>query len=199
MESEHKSENRPTLHLIVGPNGAGKSTLFERRIQPATAAPFVNADQIQQRASFAGETIDAYEAARRAQHERLQLMSEQQSFITETVFSHPSKLELIRHAQQHGYRVVLYHVNVETADICVERVRIRVELGGHDVPEEKIRQRYERNQRYIAEAARLCDVALIYDSTKAYKPQRWVLTLRGGAVDASDPDLPPWVRRIYEV
>ncbi|MES1946529.1 hypothetical protein C84B14_04254 [Salinisphaera sp. C84B14] len=90
-------------------------------------------------------------------------------------------------------------MNSSGADICVARVRIRVALGGHDVPEEKIRQRYERNQRYIAEAARLCDVALIYDSSKAFQPQRWVLTLRNGAVDAADPDLPLWVRRIYEV
>ncbi|WP_353251088.1 hypothetical protein [Salinisphaera sp. T31B1] len=78
-------------------------------------------------------------------------------------------------------------------------MRIRVALGGHDVPEEKIRQRYERNQRYIADAARLCDVALIYDSSKTFQPQRWVLTLRDGAVDAVGSDLPSWVQRIYEV
>ncbi|MES1927505.1 AAA family ATPase [Salinisphaera sp. T31B1] len=199
MELEPEAESRPTLHLIVGPNGAGKSTLYEKRVAPATNAPFVNADVIQQQAAAAGEALDAYEAARRAQGLRLQLMAERRSFITETVFSHPSKLELIQHAKASGYRVVLYHVNVETADICVERVRIRVALGGHDVPEEKIRQRYERNQRYIADAARLCDVALIYDSSKAFQPQRWVLTLRDGAVDAVGSDLPPWVQRIYEV
>lgn len=197
MALESEPETRPTLYMIAGPNGAGKSTLYAHRISPITSAPFINADVIQRDAADVGERIDAYEAARRAQHQRSRLMDEGRSFITETVFSHPSKLELIRQAKRQGYRIELYHINVECPEICITRVKARVADGGHDVPDDKIRQRYERNQGYIANAARLSDVAVIYDSSKAYAPPRWVLTMRDGVVDTAEASLPEWAKRLY--
>lgn len=65
------------------------------------------------------------------------------SFIAETVFSHPSKLELVDEARMHEYTVVL-HVVMIPEKLAVQRVRYRVRAGGHDVPEDKIRQRYQR-------------------------------------------------------
>lgn len=62
------------------------------------------------------------------------------------VFSHPSKLELIDEARTHEYTVVL-HVVMIPEELAVQRVRYRVRAGGHDVPEDKIRQRYRRIRR----------------------------------------------------
>ncbi|AGL25837.1 hypothetical protein J113_02615 [Mycobacterium tuberculosis CAS/NITR204] len=79
-------------------------------------------------------TSHAYQAAQVAADTRARLIDLGRPFIAETVFSHPSKLELIRTARTAGYTVVL-HVLVIPEGLAVERVRHRVAAGGHDVPE----------------------------------------------------------------
>lgn len=57
--------------------------------------------------------------------------------------SHPSKVQLVADAAEAGYLVHL-HVIMVPVELTVQRVRERVRRGGHDVPESKIRDRYER-------------------------------------------------------
>lgn len=192
-------ERRPTLHLLAGPNGAGKSTLYELRIRPMTDAPFVNADDIRRAAVHRSEALDAYEAARRAAAAREAYIAERRSFVTETVFSHPSKLALIAHAQQAGFRVVLYHVHAASPNVCVARVRWRAHEGGHDVREDKIRARFDRNQAYIRQAALEADKTLVYDSSKAHAPARWLLTFKHGQLYETSDDLPAWAQMLYDI
>lgn len=189
---------RPTLYLIAGPNGAGKSTLYTYLIAPRVKAPFVNADVIEQRCKRQGKPLeDAYAAARLAAETRNQLMAASQSFVTETVFSHSSKLDLVNRAQDNGYRVELYHVHVSRPEISVNRVKVRVLEGGHDVPEEKILERFARNQALIRRAAGLADVTRVYDNSKRYTSHRWVMTLEHGRAVRAVLDLPDWVRALY--
>jgi predicted ABC-type ATPase len=187
------------MYVLAGPNGAGKSTLYDIRIRPHTNAPFINADDILRERQAAGAALDAYRAAALAAEIRDQHLAAGQSFVTETVFSHPSKLALLRTAKAAGFRIVLFHVNVESADIAVARVRWRVSQGGHDVPEDKIRARYERNPQYIREAAGLADIAQIYDSSKEAVPPRWVLTFHDGQLYSASNDVPQWTHLLYGV
>ncbi len=90
---------RPTLVMLAGPNGSGKSTLYETLIAPKFAVPFINADIIQRDEIKDGDVNAAYEAAQIASERRTSLMADRTSFATETVFSHPSKLDLIPTAQ----------------------------------------------------------------------------------------------------
>ena len=132
---------RPSLVLLAGPNGAGKSTLYQTRVAPSFAGPFINADIIQ-RDELRDPSMEAsYEAARIAKARREEMLTAGASFAAETVFSHPSKLELIDSARARGYLVLVMHVGVDSPDLSVERVRSRMEEGGHDVPEDKIRAR----------------------------------------------------------
>ncbi|WP_123592633.1 AAA family ATPase [Salinisphaera orenii] len=185
------------MYVLAGPNGAGKSTLYEQRIRPITAVPFVNADELRKERQAHGEALDAYEAARGAAEQREDYLDEKRSFVTETVFSHQSKLELIRNAQARGFRVVVFHVNVQSADIAVARVRFRVTQGGHDVPEHKIRERYERNKQHIHGAVALADLAEIFDSSKANAPARHILTFKKGQLDKAVSHIPGWAKGIY--
>lgn len=144
---------QPTLFLLAGPNGAGKSTLYADRIKPITRAPFVNADEIAREWQLQGIDADAYAASREATAQRQSLTDQRRSFVTETVFSHPSKLKLVETALAAGYRVALYHVNVRRPEMSIARVAARVAVGGHRVPQDKIRERYERNPPLIRRAA----------------------------------------------
>ena len=185
------------MYVLVGPNGAGKSTLYEQRLGPMTDVPFVNAHDIRKERQAQGEMLDAYAAARLAAATRDAYLNDQCSFVTETVFSHSSKLDLIRHAKAQGFRVVIFHVNVQSAAISVARVRFRATQGGHDVPEHKIRDRYARNPRYIRAAVALCDLAQVFDNSKANAPPRHIPTFKHAQLDKAVGDMPGWATAIY--
>lgn len=161
-----------TLILVVGPNGAGK-TLFAGRFAAESRLEFVNADLIAAERWPGEEESRSYQAAAVAADRRSELISTGRSFIAETVFSHPSKVDFVRAALDSGYTVGMHAVMVPET-LAVSRVRTRVRSGGHSVPEEKIRDRYRRLWGLVAEAAGMCDEAFFYDNTSARNPFRLV-------------------------
>jgi predicted ABC-type ATPase len=167
------------LDLVVGPNGAGKSTFVELTL--ASLLPrsvFVNADEIARQRWPDDPVGHAYDAARVAAETRAMLIELRRSFIAETVFSHPSKLELIDAAHAADYTVVL-HVLLIPEQLAVQRVRHRVSAGGHDVPEDKIRGRYQRLWPLVAAAIVRSDSATVYDNS-GLKGPRIVAQFSGG-------------------
>lgn len=182
----------PVLHLIAGPNGAGKSTLASRVLLPITHLPFVNADEIAATRWPGTESEHARAASDAAAAERSVLIDRRSSFISETVFSHRSKLDLIREALDAGYLVTL-HVVLLAEDTTVERVRYRVDHGGHTVPETKIRERYRRLWALIAEARELATETFFYDNSTAKSPFRPVAQYTHGLLvgEARWPDWTP--------
>ncbi|BBZ33630.1 zeta toxin family protein [Mycolicibacterium confluentis] len=169
------------LDLVVGPNGAGKSTFIAFTLAPVLPrSVFVNADEIAKQRWPDDPLGHAYDAARVAADTRAKLIEAGASFIAETVFSHPSKLDLIRSAHNAGYTVAL-HVVLIPEDLAVERVKRRVLHGGHDVPEDKIRERHRRLWQLVAEAIPMADSATVYDNSRREGP-RIVAQFTAGAV-----------------
>lgn len=163
----------PVLHLLVGPNGSGKTTFYDHVLAPATHLPFVNADEIA-KLRWPGEELSrGYEAAAAAAQLRDEYLAAGTSFVTETVFSHPSKLELLRAAADAHYQITL-HVMLIPVELAVVRVVLRVETGGHDVPEEKIRARHARLWDHVVEAVAIADAVRFYDNSNAEHPYRLV-------------------------
>lgn len=156
---------RPSLHLLAGPNGAGKSSLVADTIGPITGLPFVNADEIAAELWPNDAILHAKEASQLAEQQRDDYIAEGVSFIAETVFSHPSKLDLIDAAVAAGYTVALHAVMVPE-DLSVQRVAHRVASGGHAVPEDKIRQRYQRLWPLVVEAIGRCHSARGWDNSR---------------------------------
>ncbi|MDT7549979.1 MAG: hypothetical protein QOE84_2373 [Actinomycetota bacterium] len=171
----------PVLHLLAGPNGSGKTTLARRVIVPATNLPFVNADDIAADRWPGAELEHAYDASEAASAERSTQLQDRSSFITETVFSHPSKVELVQRAQEVGYRVYL-HVVVVPEELSVRRVAHRVGQGGHAVPEKKIRGRYRRLWPLVVQARALADMTYLYDNSTAAQPFRLMASYELGRV-----------------
>lgn len=176
--------------MLAGPNGSGKTTLARRLLVPATGLPFVNADDIAAHRWPGAELEHAYDAAAAAAVERSRRLKRRSSFITETVFSHPSKVELVGAAQEAGYLVSL-HVVVIPAELAVRRVEHRVGLGGHDVPKVKIRERYRRLWPLVAQARELADATYVYDNSIAREPFRLVATYELGRL-LGNPTWPAW-------
>ena len=171
----------PVLHLLAGPNGSGKTTLATRVLLPATHLPFVNADVIAAERWPGQEVRHGREASEAAAAERDALMGKRISFIAETVFSHPSKVDLVREAQRVGYRVTL-HVVVVPEAVTVARVAERVGRGGHAVPVAKIRARYRRLWPLVVQARTLADQCFVYDNSTAASALRLIASYEGGVL-----------------
>ncbi len=188
---------RPTLFLIAGPNGAGKTTFYETVLKPRVAAPFINADIIQ-RDELQNPSVEAaYRAAQIAADRREELLKARQSFVTETVFSHPSKLAMLKNARDLGFRIVVFHLHLSSADLAVARVEGRVGEGGHPVPEDKIRVRYDRNQELIRMAVLMADNGVVYDASGLNVAPRLLMKTRAGRVEHVVPDTPDWFQALY--
>lgn len=188
---------RPSLVLLAGPNGAGKSTLYDTRVKPRFAGPFINADVIQ-RDELRDRTMQAsYEAARIAAARRAEMLQAGRSFATETVFSHPSKLEVIDDARARGFLVVVMHVGVDSPDLSVARVAGRAEEGGHAVPEGKIRARYDRGAPLIRQAVLRADRGMVFDNSRLNTPPAQMLVFAKGRLTKAEPLLPEWILAVY--
>lgn len=185
------------MYMLAGPNGAGKSTLYETRIKPTITAPFINADHIQRDELKDPSMVASYKAAEIAESRRREHLAEGKSFVSESTFSHESKLALIQEAKDTGFRVVMYHVNVRSADLSVARVERRTKEGGHNVPEDKIRERYVRNQALIKEAVLLSDRAFVYDNSALNKAPDRAIDFKDGQVIRIADRVPTWARDLY--
>ena len=116
-------------------------------------------------------------------------MAQGRSFIAETVFSHPSKLELIDTAHAAGYGIVL-HVPLVPEDLAVHRVAYRVRADGHDAPEDKIRKRYRRLWKLVITAIARVDTATVYDSSGIRGPR--IVAQFGGGLPVGATAWPQW-------
>jgi predicted ABC-type ATPase len=189
--------SRPTLFLIAGPNGAGKSTFYETVLAPRIAAPFINADIIQRDELRDRSPEASYQAAKIAEQRRREYIAAGQSFVMETVFSHPSKLELLSDARKAGFRMIVFHLALASADLAVARVKARIDEGGHPVPEEKIRGRYDRNGPLIREAAILADRAMVLDASALNERPEVLLELAHGQVVRKVDQVTDWLDGLY--
>lgn len=181
----------PVLYVLAGPNGAGKTTLYERVLSRHIGLEFVNADRVAAALWPGHEMERSYDAARLAAERRQALLEQRRSFIAETVFSHESKLQLMRDAEERGYLVTL-HVVLIPENLAVARVASRVEVGGHGVPEDKVRDRYRRLWGHVRVAMGLADESVVYDNTSAATPLRPIARYQRGVMIGA-PDWPAWV------
>ena len=194
--------DKPVFFLLAGPNGAGKSTLYKAQVLAKTIpadAEFVNADVYEAaELKHITDPVARSEQARLwADARRAQLLLTGQSFVSETVFSHESKLALIENAQAQGFLVMLLVVALDDPAQLLERVARRVNEGGHPVPKQRILERYPRTLANLTKAVRLADAAVLYDSTEsAADTQRAVALCKGAWTQELVSPLPGWAQQV---
>lgn len=113
------------------------------------------------------------------------------SFSFETVMSHKSKLELIRTAKQQGYRTYLYFIATESYKLNIERVQLRVQQGGHNVDNTKVKERFFRSLELMKQAVSLCDRSYIIDNTYSFNLVYEIE--KGSKVLKKSEKIPLWV------
>ena len=91
-------------------------------------------------------------------------------FTFETVLSTDRNLKLLKRAKENGYFIRGIYVLTASSEINIARVKVREASGGHGVPEDKIRSRYEKALELIPQLVQICDILHVYDNSE--KPFR---------------------------
>lgn len=185
----------PQLWLLVGGNGSGKSTFYDRFLARYDI-PLINADNIARSLWPEAPEAHSYDAARLAEKERYRLLDQGLTFCFETVFSHPSKLDFVAQAKARGYRIRIFCFHLDDLTLNLARVACRVEGGGHDVPEGKVRERVPRTLDLVARAVGLADEMHLVDNASADRPYRRVATWEEGTWHLYVDEAPAWVRAL---
>jgi predicted ABC-type ATPase len=186
--------------MIAGPNGSGKSSLYGNTDIEAfdQSIWIINPDLLTARIrqieklSLAEANLQAVirieawlEASIRAH----------QTIGVETVLSTEKYRRHVLAAKQNQFEFRLIYVVLESADLCVQRVRLRVKKGGHDVPEEKIRERWTRSIGQLPWFLDQADQAIIFDNSDA-APRR--IGLKQHGTITIDPTAPAELLKAVE-
>lgn len=184
--------------MVAGPNGSGKTTLIESlRGSPEIKLPslYVNADDLGRH-----ESLDARAAQKLAASKRLHAIARRESFLYETVMSHPSKIAELQAAAAVGYTITVIFVATDSPDINIQRVALRVAAGGHDVPRDRIRARHRRSVALAPSAFSFATHAYIYDNTAwgTEATHQLQAVLVGTRFQAVLPAPATWVHQLIE-
>ena len=158
----------PRLYIISGPNGSGKTTASYGVLpELLDCSEFVNSDEFAKHLSpFAPES--AYVTASRLMLRKVKyLFDRREDFCIETTLATRALLKMARNAQAKGYYVTVLYLWLNKPEIAIERVAKRVRAGGHDIPEETIRRRYQMGLNYLFhEYMQTCDKWILADNSE---------------------------------
>jgi predicted ABC-type ATPase len=128
------------LIIIGGANGSGKTT-FSKQILIETGFEFLNADEIEKELS-----VSKLQAGKEFFIRLDKLIETETSFILESTLSGNYLVKAIEKAKTKGYFIRIVYVFLESPEDCIQRIKLRVKLGGHFIPNEDVIRRYYRSK-----------------------------------------------------
>lgn len=143
---------------------------------------------------FSNILVNSYYASVCADFIRHQLLESKISFTFETVMSSRDKVDFLKKAQNAGYRTYLYFIATQDPIVNISRVKNRVKLGGHNVPESKIISRYYRSLELLHEAVSSSTRAYIFDNSSQEKI--WIAQINNGKdFEFKNDSVPEWISK----
>jgi len=126
---------------------------------------------------------------------RYNLLNTSNSFTFESVMSSIDKVGFLKKAKQKGFRVYLYFIATYDPIINIQRVKNRVKLGGHNVPEDKIISRYYRSIQNLSKAIKYTDRCYIFDNSNAKRSWLCEIT-EAKKVEIKVDEVPEWFMNV---
>lgn len=159
----------PRLYIISGCNGAGKTTAsYSMLPEMLSCSEFVNSDEFAKSLSPFKPENASIQASRYMLQKIRYLLKRQSDFAVETTLATRTLLKTVRMAQAAGYSVTLLYFWLNSPELAIERVKARVENGGHNIPEETIRRRYKVGVDYFFHHyAPICERWILADNSQA--------------------------------
>tara|TARA_Y100001954_G_scaffold239564_1_gene315738 strand:+ start:6319 stop:6867 length:549 start_codon:yes stop_codon:yes gene_type:complete len=173
--------------MICGPNGSGKST-FTTKTSLRDIMPVVDPDLIAKL-----EDLHPIAAGKETSRRVKRFIAEGISFAKESTMTSNFDFKLMQLAKQNGYDVELFYVALESPQDSIHRIKQRVALGGHHVPDEDVIRRYGRSMNNLEKALSVVDRAVIIDNSR--RQDRTVATITNGSITLTDEEVPGWLLR----
>ncbi|HEX4960757.1 MAG TPA: zeta toxin family protein [Thermoanaerobaculia bacterium] len=200
--------NQPRIYVLAGVNGGGKSSVGGATFRDS-GADYYNPDEAARGLMVTQPALTAAEAnaaawrtgrtlLERAIHERL-------DFAFETTLGGNTIPRLLGEAARSGIEIFVWYVGLESPELHIERVAARVRRGGHSIPEEIIRRRYERSRLNLVQLLPSLTALRVYDNSAPADPEaggiptpRLVLHLEGGRILGPEDlsQTPDWAKPI---
>ena len=162
---------KKVLYLFAGVNGAGKSTLYnsESLNNDIKNTIRINTDEIVREIGDWKNNSDQLKAAKIAINLRNECFLYGKSFNEETTLTGKTILKTIDRAKELGYELQLFYVGVSSTEIAKERIKSRVEKGGHHIENDIVEKRYYESLKNLKEILLKFDKVYLYDNSKKYK------------------------------
>jgi predicted ABC-type ATPase len=171
-----KRGHTPRIFVLAGVNGAGKSSIGGPLLQEEMGTEFFNPDAAAQVFLSAGLGMTPQEANAAAWEQGRRLlqtaMDERKDFAFETTLGGNTISSLLKQAISQGIEVRIWYVGLQGVELHIARVRSRVKLGGHDIPEAKIRERYTHSRANLIDLLPSLAELKLFDNTQAGDPQQ---------------------------
>ena len=169
-----KPSRVPCIYALAGTNGAGKSSLMGAMLLQQ-GLEYFDPDRAAQRILSANPGISPAEANGAAWHESKRLLeravTEWLDFAFETTLGGKTITGLLDQALSEGVEVRVWYVGLDSVERHIARVRSRVLQGGHDIPEEKIRERYTQSRLNLIRLIPRLTELLLYDNSEEADPR----------------------------
>jgi predicted ABC-type ATPase len=163
-----RARGRPYIYVLAGTNGAGKSSVAGAMFRQS-GADYFNPDEAAIRILAGNPGITAAEANSAAWHEGKRLLEraidERLDFAFETTLGGRTIAALLHKALAAGIGIRIWFVGLSSPELHIARVRSRVTRGGHDIPEEKIRERYDQSRIRLIELMPKITELRVYDNS----------------------------------
>jgi predicted ABC-type ATPase len=155
----------PELHIVAGPNGVGKTTAFTTIVPQGLE--YVNADMIaktiREKAGGLNTQDIANQEAAKIFYDKV---ARKESFAIETNLYDVETYKSFQGLQGLGYNIFIYFLAVDDVSICINRVDLRVQQGGHNVNPDTIRQRYTTGLALLKHYKNFPDVIMLLDNSE---------------------------------
>ena len=158
------------FYLFAGVNGAGKSTLYnsEKLDNDIKNSIRINTDEIVKKIGIWKNNSDQIRAAKIAINLRNECFQYDKSFNEETTLTGKTILKTINKAKELGYELQLFYVGVNNPEIAKERIKNRVEKGGHYIENDVVEKRYYESLKNLKEIILKFDKIQLYDNSNKY-------------------------------
>lgn len=191
------TQTKPKLWIVAGPNGCGKSTLYGHSdiAQFDGSVWIINPDLLTATLrdnERLGQQEANLQAVRRIEAWLRKSINVYQTIGVETVLSTDKYRKLVRLAKRRGFEIRLLYAFVDSLDLQLERIRLRVAKGGHDVPPDKVEARRQRSLEQLSWFFWQADAVWVYDNSKA---EPTLVVKRSGASGFISAKTPPELRR----
>ena len=159
------------FYLFAGVNGAGKSTLYNTESLDINIKDTVriNTDEIVRKIGNWKNDSDQIKAAKITINLRNNCFQYGKSFNEETTLTGKTILKIIDKVKEQGYELQLFYVGLNSSDIAKERVKNRVEKGGHNIENDVIEKRYYESLKNLKKIISKFDKVYLYDNSIKYK------------------------------